>query len=69
MKRAGDATEFASYAPLDIQGSILTFEFDDLLWAQPYGRFVGRLVVGTQEIQCLSFEYSGDIIVTGVQNV
>ena len=69
MKRTGDATEFAAYAPLDIQGSILTFEFDELLWVQPYGRFTGRLVVGTQEIQCLSFEYSGDITVMGVQNV
>lgn len=69
MKRAGDATEFASYAPLSIEGSVLTFEFDDLLWVQPYGRFIGRLVIGAQEIQCLSFEYVGDITVAGVQNV
>lgn len=69
MKRAGDASEFAAYPPVAIDGSLLTFEFDELMWVQPYGRFVGRLVVGTQEIQCLNFEYSGDVTLVGVNNV
>ena len=57
MSRVGDPVEFAMYPPIDVQGSILTFEFDELLFMRPQGRYAGRLVVGAQEYANLHFEY------------
>ena len=57
MKRAGSPTEFAIYPPLSIEGGKLLFEFDDLLWVQPQGRFIGRLLVGDRYLSTLEFEY------------
>lgn len=67
MKRAGSPTEFAIYPPLSIDGSKLLFEFDELLWVQPQGRFIGRLVVGDREFSKIQFEYRDEPKVIAVE--
>lgn len=68
MKRMGSPAEFAVYPPTDISGSVLTFQFDDLLFTQEQGRYEGRLVVGDRTIRSLQFEYYDPDTVLSVEN-
>lgn len=68
MKRVGDPAEFAVYPPIDIRGSVLTFQFDELLFQKLQGRYEGRLVVGVQEYSRLHFEYRDEVKVLDVEN-
>lgn len=56
MKRVGEPAEFAAYPPISVEGSVLLFQFDDLLFTQAAGRYEGRLVVGAREYRKLHFE-------------
>jgi hypothetical protein len=69
MKRVGEPVEFASYAPIDIQGSQLTFQFDELLFSKKQGRYEGRLMVGVDLKATLHFEYRDNSSVMEVQSV
>ncbi len=57
IRRAGLAAEFAVYSPLEIQGGRAIFQFDDLLFSHPYGRYEGRLVVGVTDVALLDIDY------------
>lgn len=57
MQRVGEPVAFAVYAPIDIMGSQLTFQFDDLLFSKKQGRYEGKLMVGTEIKATLKFEY------------
>lgn len=69
MKRAGEPVEFAVYAPIEIQGSQLTFQFDDLLFSKKQGIYQGRLMVGVDLYGTLHFNYRNDSTVVEVRNV
>jgi hypothetical protein len=68
MKRVGEPQDFAVYPPIDIRGSVLTFQFDELLFQKLQGRYEGRLVVGTQEYKRLHFEYRDNVEVLNVES-
>lgn len=58
MKRMGEPAEFAAYPPLQVKGSELTFQFDDLLFIKKQGRYEGRLVIGAGEYGRIQVQYS-----------
>lgn len=68
MKRVGEPQEFAVYPPIDMQGGILTFQFDELLFQKLQGRYEGRLVVGARTYSTLHFEYRDVVKVLDVEN-
>lgn len=69
MKRTGEPVEFAVYSPIEIEGSQLTFQFDDLLFSKKKGVYEGRLMVGATQRGKLHFMYTDDTQVLGVENV
>lgn len=58
LKRAGDAAEFAVYTPIEVLGSSVTFQFDDILWVQKQGRYVGRLNIAGLDYGLLDIEWT-----------
>lgn len=57
MKRVGDVQDFAIYAPLEVAGSNLTFQFDELLFSKKQGRYKGKLLAGITKIADVYLEY------------
>ncbi len=62
LKRAGSMAEFAVYEPIETVEGSYTFDFDELLFMQPPGRFEGRLVIGAYETK-VRFDYVRKVIV------
>lgn len=58
VRRVGDRADFAMYPPLQEKGSVLLFQFDELLFQQKQGRFQGRLFIGPEYFGEIQFEYS-----------
>lgn len=61
IRRAGDATDFASYAPISVVGSVLLFQFDSLLFDGLYGRYDGTLVFNGVSYVSLQFQYTDQV--------
>lgn len=68
MKRAGDAAEFAVFTPIQVAGWNVTFQFDDILWVQPQGRYVGRLTVGDLTMAVLDIEWTDKTVMLNAEN-
>lgn len=68
MRRVGDPENFAAYAPIEEYGGNITFQFDELLFVRPQGRYRGTLVVGALEYTQIDVEYSDKIKVVSVEN-
>lgn len=68
MKRAGDPTEFAYYPALEVWGNRLTFQFDDILFSKPPGRYVCRLLVAGVHKANVEIEYRSTTKVVSVEN-
>lgn len=69
MRRVGEPGEFAAYPPIDIQGDVLTFQFDDLLFNKEQGRYRGRIVVGAKDFGVVDFDYLNQSAIVAVENV
>lgn len=69
MKRVGEPVEFAVYAPIEIMGSQLTFQFDELLFTKKQGIYEGRLMVGADTRAKLHFAYRDEDTVVEVRSV
>jgi hypothetical protein len=57
IRRVGEPTDFASYAPINIVANVLTFQFDSYLFGSPYGRYEGTLVFNNIPYASLQFEF------------
>lgn len=55
VKRVGEA-EFAYYEPVEIQGLVFTFVFDDVLFDNGEGRYEGRLLYKGTELGTVQFQ-------------
>ena len=58
LQRVGEPQEFAVYSPIDVQGGVMLFQFDELLFSKPEGRYKARLVIGSKEVDTLYFTYT-----------
>lgn len=68
MRRVGDPEEFAVYTPIQEDGAELLFQFDELLFVRPQGRYVGRLLVGATYYASIQIEYRDAVHVLAVEN-
>lgn len=68
VRRVGDPQDFAAYPPIEENGGNLLFQFDELLFVRPQGRYAGRLVVGATEYAEVELEYRDTVRVLAVEN-
>lgn len=67
MKRVGEPDEFAVYAPLELTGTLMLFQFDDLLFDRAEGRYEGRLSIAGIDRGVFQFEYR-ETVIASVEN-
>lgn len=68
IRRFGDASDFAYYIPLSEKGGELSFEFDELLFSRPEGRYRGMLKVGNSEYAYIQLQYVNGTKLVGASN-
>jgi hypothetical protein len=70
IRRAGDATDFGSYTPIAVVGNVLTFQFDDQLFARGfYGRYESTLTFNRIPYASLQFQYTSDVGINPAQQL
>ena len=60
VKRVGEPDEFAYYPALEVAGGKVVFQFDELLFSKPVGRFQGRILVAGALMGTVQLEYVSD---------
>lgn len=68
VRRIGEPTDFAVYAPVDERGGEILFQFDELLFVRAQGVYEGRLMVGANQYAVVRFAYRDDVRVVYVGN-